>query len=276
MNNVVIKSIILNELKKCQFNRFYNFKFQWIFFKMQKTFIANFKHSFFFKFKHYKDFKSHLYEKNFWNFMTQQIKQHKQDFNFWMIIDHWKFNEHQMLKCQWMFKYKTNKHDKLLKYKAKIIMYDNQQHWLKLFTQVIILTIIVLWILLTFIIRFNLKILQFDVINIFVYVFLNKVIFMQMFFKYEKQKKILWLNKTLYDLKWLFFLWQWKFTNVFATIRIHRNFSKIMHCCSSWNHHFFFVDDCVIVFFENKWNKIMIITNELIKKFIINIINEFK
>ena len=47
MNNVVIKPIILNELKKRQFNRFYNFKSRWVFFKMQKAFIVNFKHSFF-------------------------------------------------------------------------------------------------------------------------------------------------------------------------------------------------------------------------------------
>ena len=39
---------------------------------------------------------------------------------------------------------------------------------------------------------------------------------------------------------------------------------------------FFFINDCVIVFFENKRDEMIIITNELIKKFIINIIDEFK
>ena len=55
----------------------------------------------------------------------------------------------------------------------------------------IILTIIVLRILLTLIIRFNLKILQFDVVNVFMHVFLNKIVFMRMLSEYEKQKKIL-------------------------------------------------------------------------------------
>ena len=82
MKNVFIKLIILNELKKRQFDRFYNFKSRRVFSKMQKTFTANFKHIFFFEFKHYKNFKNHLYEKNFQNFMKQQIKQHKQNFNF--------------------------------------------------------------------------------------------------------------------------------------------------------------------------------------------------
>ena len=74
INNVVIKPAILNELKKRQFNRFYDFKFRRVFFKMQKAFITNFKYSLFFESKHYKDLKGHPYEKNFRNFMKQQIK----------------------------------------------------------------------------------------------------------------------------------------------------------------------------------------------------------
>ena len=46
MKNVFKKCIILNELKKCQFNRFYNFKSRRVFIKMQKAFTANFKHIF--------------------------------------------------------------------------------------------------------------------------------------------------------------------------------------------------------------------------------------
>ena len=62
----------------------------------------------------------------------------------------------------------------------------------------------------------------------------------------------------------------------FVMTKIHWNFSKTMHYHSSRNHHFFFVNDCVIVFSKNKQNKTMAVMNELIKKFIINIIDEFK
>ena len=55
----------------------------------------------------------------------------------------------------------------------------------------IILTIIALRILLALIARFNLETLQFDVVNAFVHVFLDEVVFMRMLFEYEKQKKIL-------------------------------------------------------------------------------------
>ena len=276
MKNVFIKSVILDELKKRQFNRFYNFKSRRVFSKMQKTFITNFKHIFFFEFKHYKNFKDHLYKKNFWNFMKQQIKQHKQDFNFWTTIDRRKSNEHQMLNCQWMFKYKTNKHGELLKCKTKIIICDNQQHWLKLFTQTITLIIVVLRLLLAFFIKFNFEILQLNAINVFVHVFLNKRIFMRMFFKYEKQKRILQLNKAFYDFKQSFLLWQRKFMDVLWKLEFIEIFQKPCIIICREIIIFFYIDDCVIVFFENKRDEMMIITNELIKKFIINIINEFK
>ena len=168
----------------------------------------------YFFFKHYKNLKDHLYEKNFQDFMKQQIKQHKQNFNFWTAVDRREFNEHQVLDCQWVFKYKTDKHGELLKCKAKIVICGNQQHWLKLFIQAITLVIAVLWILLTLFVRFNFETLQLDAINVFVHVFLNEIVFMRMFFEYEKQKKILWLNKTFYDFRWSFFLWQRKFTDV--------------------------------------------------------------
>ena len=49
-----------------------------------------------------------------------------------------------------------------------------------------------------------------------------------------------------------------------------------MHSCSPRNYHFFFIDDCVIVFFENKHDEMMITMNGLAKEFIIDIIDELK
>ena len=141
MKNVFIKSAILDEFKKRQSNRFYNFKSQWILIKMSKAFTANFKHTFLFKSKHYKDLKGHPYEKDFRDFMEQQIKQHKQDFNSWTAVDRRKFSEHQILRCQWVFKYKTGKHGELLKCKTRIVVCGNQQHWSELFIQMITLVI---------------------------------------------------------------------------------------------------------------------------------------
>ena len=124
-------------------------------FQKAKSIYSKFQTYFFFEPKHYKDLKGHSYEKNFQNFMKQQVKQHKQVFNSWRTIDRRKFNGHQMLDCQWVFKYKTDKHGELQKCKAKIVMCGNQQHWSELFIQAITL-VIVLRILLALFVKFNL------------------------------------------------------------------------------------------------------------------------
>ena len=99
---------------------------------------------------------------------------------------------------------------------------------------------------------------------------------MRMFFEYKKQKKILRLNKTFYDFKQSFFLWQQKFMNVLRKlefIEIPQESCIVIHREIII---FFFVNDCVIIFSESKRDEMMIIMNKLIKKFIINIIDKFK
>ena len=63
MKNLFIKFAILDELEKRQSDRFYNSKSRRVFFKIQKIFTANLKHTFSFEPKHYKNLKWHLYEK---------------------------------------------------------------------------------------------------------------------------------------------------------------------------------------------------------------------
>ena len=276
MKNVFIELAILNELKKRQFDRFYDFKSRRVFSKIQKTFTTNFKHIFSFEFKHYKNFKDHPYEKNFRDSMKQQIKQHKQDFNSWTAVDRRESNGHQVLDCQWVFKYKTGKHGELLKCKARIVVCDNQQHQSELFIQAITLIIAVLRILLTLFARFNFEILQLNAVNVFIHVFLDEIVFMRMSFEYEEQKKVLRLNKTLYDFKRSFLLWQRKFMDVLRKLEFIEILQKPCIVIRREIIIFFFVDDCVIVFLENKRDEMMITTDELAKEFIIDIIDELK
>ena len=128
IKNVFIKSVILNELKKPQFNKYYDFKLWWIFFKMQKTFTTNFKHIFFLNSSITKISKAICTKKTFEISWNNKLNNTNRIFNFWTAVDHRKSNGHQMLDCQWMFKYKINKHGELLKYKTRIIICDNQQH----------------------------------------------------------------------------------------------------------------------------------------------------
>lgn len=54
--------------------------------------------------------------------------------------------------------------------------------------------------LLTFILKFNLEKIKFDTINSFIYIKLDKMVFICIFFEYNKNIKILHLNKIPYKL----------------------------------------------------------------------------
>lgn len=54
--------------------------------------------------------------------------------------------------------------------------------------------------LLVFVTKFDLEIIQLDTINTFIYINLNKTVFIRMFSEYGKNGKVLHLNKTIYGL----------------------------------------------------------------------------
>lgn len=104
-------------------------------------------------------------------------------------------------------KYKINKHDYLQKCGAKLIVCEDQQNLNDLPTRATTLAIIFLHILLALNNKFNIKIVQLDIIKVFVYKKLGEMVFMHMFPKYSKNRKILYLEKALYNLQWFPLLW---------------------------------------------------------------------
>lgn len=94
------------------------------------------------------------------------------------MISYSKAKRYQVLGCQWVFKYKTNKHGFLKKCKAKLMIYGNQQKNYNLPIKAITLATTFLRILLVVTIKFNLETLQLNVINAFVYAYLNKTVYM--------------------------------------------------------------------------------------------------
>lgn len=106
-----------------------------------------------------------------------------------------------------MFKYKIDKYSWLQKCKTRLVIYRNQQKWHDLLTRTITLGITFLYILLALINKFNLKMIQFDNVNIFVYINIDKTIFRHMLARYSKNSKVLHLNKVFYGLWQFFLLW---------------------------------------------------------------------
>ena len=119
-----------------------------------------------------------------------------------------------MLGCQWVFKYKTNKHNRLQKCKSRLVVCGNQQRQHDLPTRATTLAATSLRVLLALTAKFDLKTLQLDAVNAFIHAeLLDETVFMRMSLGYAEQEKVLKLNKALYGLRCSPLFWQQKLTN---------------------------------------------------------------
>ena len=53
------------------------------------------------------------------------MQEHQKQFKFWKEVSYQKVEEHQVLECQWVFRYKLDKHEILQKCKAKLVICGN-------------------------------------------------------------------------------------------------------------------------------------------------------
>lgn len=136
------------------------------------------------------------------------MRKHHVQFRFWRPVNSYKAKDHQILGCQQVFKYKTDKHDCLQKCKVRLVVCRNQQKHYDLLTKTTTLVITFLHVLLALTAKFDLETMQFDAGNTFVYTGLDEIVFMHMPLRYRKNAKVLCLNKALYGLRRFPLLWQ--------------------------------------------------------------------
>jgi len=86
--------------------------------------------------------------------MEVYLRQYKKEFNFWTSVPLVEAKGHQVLSCQWMFVYKTDKYSRLTKYKIWLMVRGNQQHEYDLFTKA---TTLVTTSFRTFLAKFDLE-----------------------------------------------------------------------------------------------------------------------
>ena len=113
-----------------------------------------------------------------------------------------------------MFKYKTDKHNRLQKCKSRLVVCGNQQRQHDLPIRATTLAATSLQVLLALTAKFDLETLQLDAVNAFVHAeLLDETVFMRMPPGYAEQGKVLKLNKALYGLRRSPLLWEQKLTN---------------------------------------------------------------
>ena len=65
--------------------------------------------------------------KQFRENMADHMQEHRKQFKSWKEVSHKEAEGHQVLGCQWVFRYKTDKHGNLQKCKARLVVCGNQQ-----------------------------------------------------------------------------------------------------------------------------------------------------
>jgi hypothetical protein len=78
--------------------------------------------------KEHEKLRNHPFEALFLKAEADHLKSHK-DMNSWTVISRKdpRAENHQILGCIWVYTYKTNKHGRFLKCKARVMGRNNQQ-----------------------------------------------------------------------------------------------------------------------------------------------------
>jgi Reverse transcriptase (RNA-dependent DNA polymerase) len=148
----------------------------------------------------------------------------------------------------WVYVYKTDKHGRFQKCKARLVVRGDQEKATPKDTYAATLAGRSLRTILAIAARFDLELLQFDIVNAFVNAKLPYDVFMTMPPGYRKPGILLLLNKALYGLRVSPSLWQKEFSSALSSL----GFAPVPYepCCYTKNGIiiFFYVDDIVTAY----------------------------
>ena len=160
--------------------------------------------------KWYHELKSHPFGALFEQAELSHLQSHK-EMRSWTEID--KEDLHakgkQILDCMWVYIYKFDKHGRFQKCKARLVVRGDQQAKSRTEdTYAATLAGRSFRVLMAIAARFDLELIQYDVVNAFANAELPYDVFMSLLQGYRKPRKILLLNKALYGLRGSPILWQ--------------------------------------------------------------------
>jgi hypothetical protein len=173
---------------------------------------------------------------------------------------------HQILDCMWVYTYKLDKHHRLIKCKARLVVRgDQQRNITSQDTYAATLAGRSFRMLMAIAAKYDLELKQFDVTNAFVHAVIDREIYMKMPRGYQKPGTLLKVQKALYGLRISPLLWQKEFTATLAQL----GFKQIPQepCCMIKDGViiFFYVDDIIIAYHSKQQQEAMKAI-ELIKK----------
>lgn len=273
-----IEPAIIHELKRRQEERFFDFHQHRVPQAWQTSFQVgkHHKRNLSPPPQNYRELKGHRFEKEFRAEMERHINEHLHQFKSWTIVEKSEANGQQILGCQWVFTYKTDKHGRLLKCKARLVVCGNQQRKCDLPTRATTLASTSLRVLLAIVAKFDLETIQMDAVNAFVHAELDELVYMRLPPGFGQPNKIARLNKALYGLRRSPLLWQTKFTSALKEL----GFSEVpQEPCAMTRGGiicFFFVDDIVFAFRKQDTENVALVTSQLKSKFTMKELGELK
>ena len=208
--------------------------------------------------------------------MEKHINEHVNQFKSWTVVDHKEAKGHQVIGCQWTLVYKTDKHGRLLKCKARLVALGNQQRQCDIPTRATTLAMTSLRVLLAMVAKFDLETLQLDAVNAFVHADLDELVYMRMPPGFTISSRVLRLNKALYGLRRSPLLWQTKLTSVLKDLGFKEVPQEPCVVLKDGIICFFFVDDIVFAFRKKDRDDVNQIVTSLKKTFTITELGELK
>ena len=174
----------------------------------------------------------------------------------------------QILDCMWVYVYKFDKHGRLAKCKARLVVRGDQQAKSMIGdTYAATLAARSFRVFMAIAARFDLELIQYDAVNAFVHANLDEKVFMKMPHGYRKPGRILRLNRALYGLRRSPILWH----KAFYTSLVGIGFKPVPHerCCLTLDGIliFFYVDDIVVAYKKNREGTVHRLIDELKKQY---------
>jgi Reverse transcriptase (RNA-dependent DNA polymerase) len=201
--------------------------------------------------KTHKDLRTHAFGVEFREAEKAHLKSH-QESRTWETVRRTVAAGKQIIDCMWVYVYKFDKHGRLAKCKARLVIRGDQQDKTGQNTYASTLAGRSFRSLMAIAARFNLELIQYDVANAFVNAEVQEEIYMRMPQGYRTPDILLRLKKALYGLRQAPLLWQKHFTETLRRI----GFERVPHepCCYLKNGVivFFYVDDIVIAYEKHK------------------------
>ncbi len=180
----------------------------------------------------------------------------------WQIVNRLDENQ-QIISLKWIFIYKTDSNDYLIKYKVRIMIRDDLQMIDSQDVYAITLASKMFRILMTLVAAFDLKTRQLNAINAFLNAHNDELIYCQMSDDYRLDEKVIKIIRALYEQRKSFLLWLRMLITKCLKMRL-RSISK-ESCLFMTNEifMFFYVDDIVFAYRVDRKHAAELLINKL-------------